>query len=339
MKKIIIFGGSFDPIHNGHIQIALNAFKKVNADKLFFVLSFNSPDKKIHRASWDERLEMLKIGIKKFPNFYISTFESETNEISYTWKTIEFFKNKFPNHEIFFLMGSDQYKNFNKWEKNDYIKDNSKIICHSRESFKIIEKNIIFINKTLDFSSSESIINPKGKLDNEVLDYINENSIYSIFRLKKEKLSEERIKHCIDVANLAKEFSNKYNDKFIKKAYCSGIYHDIAKEMKKNKLVLNAKKILDYNNYPSWKVIHAPMGKYILEKKYLFKDSEVLDAILYHTIPREQPTLLEKIVFCADKLSFRKDRPENKKLIRICKKNINKGYDILLELNKEWVKK
>ncbi|MGL4647112.1 MAG: nicotinate-nucleotide adenylyltransferase [Mycoplasmoidaceae bacterium] len=338
MEKIIIYGGSFDPIHKGHIAIAISAMKKINASKIFFVLSANPPASKKHRTSWDDRLMMLKKVVDKYDHFFISEFENSNPEISYTWKTIKHFYKKYQNAKLYFLMGSDQYINFNTWEKYQYILDHCELICHSRNGDHIKNKDLIFIEDNINISSTDSIMNPKDNLDPLVIDYINENALYALDRLRRQPLSDHRIKHSIEVAELAKIFAKNYDSKIIKQAYCAGIYHDIAKEIPQAKMIEDAKTLLNYDNYPSWKVIHAPMGAYILRTKFGFEDEMILNAIAFHSIPQEHPTIIDKIVFCADKLSYREDRQSNNELISLCKEDINKGFDVLLKLNQEWIK-
>ncbi|MGL5591607.1 MAG: nicotinate-nucleotide adenylyltransferase [Mycoplasmoidaceae bacterium] len=342
MKKIILFGGSFDPIHNGHIKAALEAFKKVNADHLYFVMSYISPDKKTHKATWEQRKEMINIAISNCPFFSVSEIEKENEEISYTYKNIEYFKKNFPNSEIFLLVGSDQFNNFYNWKNYDYIEANCKIICYERKNHLVTKKNgIIFIEEPkIDTSSSELILMPNIEMINqEVLNYINQNSIYGIYRLEKEGMSQSRLNHSIEVANISKKIANKYGKNFQNKAYCAGLYHDIAKEVSMQRQIESSNKLLNYTTYPSWKVIHGPLGKYILEKKYLFNDDEILNAVKYHTIPRNNPKLLEKIVFCADKISSREHRKTDHDLIHLCISNIDKGYEIILQRNMESIKK
>lgn len=342
MKKIILFGGSFDPIHNGHIQVALKAFENINADHLYFIMSYNSPDGKIHKSTWEQRKEMIDIAINNYPFFSVSEIEKKNDEISYSYKNIEYFKKNFPKSELFLLVGSDQFANFHNWKNNEYIKANCKIICYERKNYSIIKEDKIIVIKEpkIDISSSDLILMPNNEMINqEVLQYINKNSIYGIYRLKKEGMSKERLNHSIEVADISKKISEKYGKDFQLKAYSAGLYHDIAKEISMDKQIDCAKKLLNYTNYPSWKVIHGPLGKYILERKYLISDDEVLNAIKFHTIPRSNPTLIEKIVFCADKISSRENRETNYELIDLCISNIDEGYKIILKKNMESIKK
>ena len=90
--KTIIFGGSFDPIHNGHIILAKTALKAINADKVVFLIAKN-PRWKSKRTDDTHRFNMLSLAIKDYPNFEISRLELDSNEeVNYTFDTISRYK-------------------------------------------------------------------------------------------------------------------------------------------------------------------------------------------------------------------------------------------------------
>lgn len=109
--KIILFGGSFDPIHLAHINIAKKALKCLNADKVIFILNNKSKDKFV-TTNISNREDMLNIAIKDIKEFSYSNFETTNTDISYTIDTVKEFKKIYQNDELFLLIGSDQYDNF-----------------------------------------------------------------------------------------------------------------------------------------------------------------------------------------------------------------------------------
>lgn len=366
-KKLIIFGGSFDPIHNGHIKIAKRAFKKVKADKLFFVPCNNHPHDKRISANNEDRIKMLKLGIQGYPRFEICDFEIKRNEISYSIDTINYFKEYYGDYQIYLLIGYDQLLKFKKWHRYEEILEKAKIICHKRNVIKNIsdknEKDNVdtesieeiynFLepnNKNkkelvphisigmffqMNISSSQIRINPKKRyLSPLVLKYINNNGIYAADRLRT-VMSEYRFEHSIRVAQLAVDIAKslKYYP-LLKQAYVAGIYHDYAKEFPKEKQENFWTKLkLRYFKYPSWKVIHAPLGAYEVKKRFFIDDIQVLTAIKNHTILTDNSTL-SKIIYCADKLDVRKDGQLNnaKKILEVCKKDLDSGLSMI---NKE----
>ena len=163
MKKIGIFGGSFDPIHLGHIAIAEEFVKQFDLDRCFFVPNYISPHKinKEVYFSPKERIEIIQNTIKNNPKFKLDTYEINQTNISYTINTIEYFKSKFPNSEFFLLIGTDQLINFHLWHRYEDILEKVKLVVAQRKTEKENLMNkvnfsyYILQNKFIDISSTE----------------------------------------------------------------------------------------------------------------------------------------------------------------------------------------
>lgn len=335
MKKLIIFGGSFDPIHKGHVEIAKRALKKINANKLIFVPCKNHPDSKVLSATDQQRYDMVKLAISSYPEFEVSRFEIDRQQISYTIDTILHIKENYKDYQLYLLIGYDQLISFEHWHRFEEILDNVKIICHPRKVKKeeIKEVNFRYINIknfNINTSSTELRTKPKRKyLDPKVLKYINDKGIYARDRLAL-VVSDYRLEHCLRVGKIAADLAKslKYYT-LIDKAYVAGVYHDYAKEVPKEECLKYARK-LKIKNFISWKVLHGPIAAHLIYKDLLIDDYQVITAVKNHVIPEDFSTLT-KIVFCADKLDIRKDGEiENrKKLLELCKKDISAGFDAI----------
>ncbi|SFW05757.1 Nicotinate-nucleotide adenylyltransferase [Chlamydia abortus] len=113
--KIGIFGGSFDPIHKGHLLVASEAIKSLDLDCLYFVPANKNPFKKDKSyASNLHRINMIKLAIKDNPKMQISEFETNRNCISYTIDTVKYFRNKFKDDDLYLLIGSDNLNSLHK---------------------------------------------------------------------------------------------------------------------------------------------------------------------------------------------------------------------------------
>jgi len=111
--KIAIFGGSFNPVHKGHISIAEHAIAELGLDKLFFVPAYSSPFKtKVKYVDAQHRINMLKLELPEKAE--VSEFETNRKSTSYTIDTVKYFKQKYPNDEIFLIIGSDNVYKLNK---------------------------------------------------------------------------------------------------------------------------------------------------------------------------------------------------------------------------------
>lgn len=119
MYQIGIFGGSFDPVHLGHIRIAEEFVYKFQLKKCILVPTGISPfktDTSSLPISGKHRIEMLRIAFKDKPEFEISDYEIACSGVSYTIDTLRFIKNFNFQHDLFMLIGKDQALRFNKWK-------------------------------------------------------------------------------------------------------------------------------------------------------------------------------------------------------------------------------
>ena len=150
----------------------------------------------------------------------------------------------------------------------------------------------------------------------------------------KESLSEERYNHTLGTADCANKLAKKYGlDE--KKAYLAGLLHDCAK-CKSNdellKIIKQELKNIDEGELQNYKTLHAPVGEYFARTMYNIDDSEILNAIRYHTIGRVNMSLFEKIIFLADKIEENtRDKKYSEEIWQILDKNKGEtGLDMAL---------
>ena len=124
-QKIIIFGGSFDPIHNGHLAVARFAVEHFKADELIFVPAKRSPHKQASPlASGDDRFEMIQLAIEGAAGLTVSDIELSRPEPSFTIDTISHFKNIYGSEAfLYLLIGADGLKELGRWYRiNDILR-------------------------------------------------------------------------------------------------------------------------------------------------------------------------------------------------------------------------
>ena len=150
------------------------------------------------------------------------------------------------------------------------------------------------------------------------------NSIDEIKNYLKENLSSERYFHTLGVMEEAIELAKRYNAD-IKKAEIAGLLHDNAKCMTKEdlrKFISENLPDLDKNELKNYKTLHAPVGAYFAKEKFKISDPEIISAIRWHTLGRDNKTLLEKIVFLADKIEKNtRDIESRNQIIKILDEN------------------
>ncbi|HMU43659.1 MAG TPA: nicotinate-nucleotide adenylyltransferase [Ignavibacteriaceae bacterium] len=133
MSKVGIFGGTFDPIHHGHLITAQSVKEIRSLDKIIFIPAFISPHKQHAKASSAEhRLNMIKLALDEIPFFECSDFEIKQHTISYTIDTLREFK-KFYDH-IDLIIGYDNIFQFHTWKQPDEILELADVIVLKRKS-------------------------------------------------------------------------------------------------------------------------------------------------------------------------------------------------------------
>lgn len=175
MKKGI-FGGTFDPVHNGHLYIAHEALHALELDNVIFMPSGNPPHKTDRRKTDASiRYELVKMAIRNEKRFSISRYEIEQAGLSYTYKTVEHFKELEPETKWYFITGADCLVELKYWKSVDRILNACQLVVFNRPGYSKVEilqqkkrveeeyqKEIIFLDLDLfDISSTaiKSMIN------------------------------------------------------------------------------------------------------------------------------------------------------------------------------------
>ena len=144
MKNIVIYGGGFDPIHNGHLNMALNASKELDAE-VFFVPAHVSVWKERSEVTDEDKVKMVELAIKDsgYPRFHISLFEIENKQDSnYTIDTVKHFKEEYPDSNLYLLIGTDQANKFDQWKECEELAKLSRITVFERPDYTLGQKNV-----------------------------------------------------------------------------------------------------------------------------------------------------------------------------------------------------
>jgi nicotinate-nucleotide adenylyltransferase len=185
--KIGILGGTFNPIHLGHLIFAEQACDILNLSKVLFIPSLLPPHKQVSKdVSAVHRFEMVKEAVKKNKKFEISSLELDRKRKSYTVETLKEVKKKFPEDNFYFLAGSDTL--YVKWRNFSEVLDLVRFVVTERQGYPVkneIDGRIKIIKTTrVDISSSDirTMISKKKSLkyvlNDEVITYIKKNSLY-----------------------------------------------------------------------------------------------------------------------------------------------------------------
>lgn len=184
---IAFFGGSFDPIHIGHILIARDVHELCNIEKIYFMPAFISPFKKPPTATPIQRLNMLKLALEDEPWAFIEDLELKQEKISYTFDSAMLLKDKYQTAPTF-IIGKDAFLSLEKWYRYEELMKIARFIVVNRNMYENLKTkdNIIFCNtRYIEISSSEirdrlrQRKSVKYMLPDKVLDYILRERIYA----------------------------------------------------------------------------------------------------------------------------------------------------------------
>ena len=133
LKKIGLIGGTFDPVHNGHLHLALQAQKLFELQKVIFIPAYRSPHKlDLKPVSCEHRLTMLSLALENQPSFYLDKLEINKNKVSYTIETLKDLNSLHPDWEIFLILGADAFKEIDTWKQSSKLLDFCSILVGTR---------------------------------------------------------------------------------------------------------------------------------------------------------------------------------------------------------------
>lgn len=198
--KIGVMGGTFNPVHYGHLLIAENAYEQFSLDKVVFMPTGRSPHKdEAHILDAAQRSEMIKLAISDNPHFSCSDYEVQKDDVSYTYLTLQAFHERFPGNDLYFIMGADSLAYLDRWQNPEEISGLCTILAAVRDGLNIREltniqdflhkkygTKISFIN-TPNFSVSSRMIRSRAAasqsirylVPDAVEQYIKQQGIYS----------------------------------------------------------------------------------------------------------------------------------------------------------------
>lgn len=193
-KAIGILGGTFDPVHNGHVSIAESFAKSRFIDFLYVVLTPYPPHKEQYDITkFAHRLNMLRLAFEEYENIRVSEIEKELPSPSYTVRTLRYFRKELSGKEIYLCLGEDSVADFKKWHKWSEIIDMCNLLVARRPDTKVeeIEPDLVeriqyVAHEPVDISSTELrnlFTTGKGSsaeklVPDKVADYIREHQLY-----------------------------------------------------------------------------------------------------------------------------------------------------------------
>lgn len=368
-KKIGIMGGTFDPIHYGHLMLAEQIRTSFFLDEILFI-PVGKPPHKTHSISADreQRLEMTRLATLTNPYFHVSDIETKRNETTYTIDTIKRLKESLsPNDQLYFITGADAIILLDTWKNYDELIKLVTFVGATRPGVDLDSLNDKVKQLMTDYNakiemcyipalaiSSTDIRNRVNDeksirylLPESVESYIEFAGLYKAHHqdyhvLKeylKRNLSKHRYEHTLETAKLARKLAIRYNVDPINAEF-AGLCHDFAKEIDRESML---KHIEDFTVYfdPCIKknpnLAHGEVGAELLSKYFGIEDEAILDAIRWHTYGNKYMSTLSKIIYVADIIEPTRDFEGIIKLRHLAYEDLDQTMIAYYELNNSYL--
>lgn len=368
--KTGIYGGSFNPIHKGHLTAAMSAARQLGLDRLFLIPASVPPHKQLSAdsASAQQRLEMTVLATAEMDcKVEVLDMELKRTGKSYTSDTLRELKAKYPQDELWLLMGTDMFLSFHTWHEPEVILSLASLAAFSRteegedEEFAAQERfleetfgaNVVTLENpdVIEISSTEvRAALPAGDgeeyLTAAVYGYILRHGLYGTKADLKHLTEEElrcvalsylkprRMAHVLGAETEAVRLARRYGvDE--KEARTAALLHDCTKKLNiEEQLALCEQYGVQLDEMQIWalKLQHAITGAEVARDVFGVSDA-VYEAIRWHTTGKADMTALEKVIYLADYIEPTRDFPGVEELRRAVYEDLDRGLLLGLEMS------
>ena len=344
MSRIGIYGGSFNPVHNGHVLAAREFLRLLKLDCLQLIPANDPPHKMLpaFTPSPADRFDLLSIAMRDIPGVTVSDMELKREGKSYSIETVEAIHEENPNDELYLLMGSDMLLSFETWKRFESLfqlatigvlcrmdrNENERMMleaCAERFRREYGAKIVLLENQRIEVSSTTArrmLFFGCGEeyVPNAVFDAICKRGLYGtggnyrnlptaeLMKIALSIYDAKRVPHAIGCAETARKLAEKYGaDPSL--AERAGILHDVTKALRTpEQLRLCEKYAIMTGEYSGAqaKLLHGKTAASIA--KHIFGECDaVCESISWHTTGKANMTALEKIVYLADYIEPNRD--------------------------------
>lgn len=351
MSQTVLYGGTFNPIHRGHLDICVRARTAVQADRVLLMPTAQPPHK---FAGWlapdRDRLAMCAAAARDHDFITISDYELRRGGRSYTVETLRHLLAEQPEETYWLLIGTDMFLTFTQWREWEEIGRMASLLVACREEGEtealrrqqaaLAEHGIktrLLENPPMPMSSTEirrelRETGTTDKLAPQVLEHIRERGLYlhdpqDVDYLReyiRPLMTEYRYRHSLGVERQAVKMARRFGAD-VHKAAVAGILHDVCKDMPKGALLQNILESgiingIDFKSSPQ--LLHSYAGALYLESHMEIHDPEIIDAVRYHTTGRAEMSLLETVIYLADLSSDDREYADVEEMRRLCREDL-----------------
>ena len=376
MKKVLLYGGTFDPPHNGHINNLRAALELVQPDRVIVMPAGIPPHKAASATPGEVRLAMCDCFKALSPLVEVSDWELRQGGRSFTVHTLEMLRARFPDAALYLSVGSDMLLTFQLWCRWQDILQMATLVVESRrpgddaalaEAARVLEGyggRVLFARaESYPCASSDLRTGkiPRARwgqyLPPSVLQVIETRGLYrqatpprqggtgimtceEAKELVKPRLSHKRWTHTKNVKKMAVQLAQRWGEN-PEKAALAALLHDSAKELPREALLqIFADNAIIAENAPARPaaIWHGIAAAILAEKQWGVTDPEILSAIRCHTTGKPGMSLLDKILYLADMTSDERDWPGVEELRRLEMEDLDKALLVALKQSIDFVK-
>lgn len=372
MERIGVYGGTFNPPHMGHIQAARQAMEALDLQKLLLIPDGEAPHKSLPAGSptSQQRLEMLSLAAAGEKGMEVSSLELERQGKSYTFQTMQALGERYPEAELYLILGTDMFECFHQWREPEKILAAATlaVVCRGEKGERqrcekqleriramggravLLENTAVPISSTqlrrlIAFRCAGEFLNPA------VAAYIREQGLYDATAAWKNLpmaeleqvvirlLNPNRVAHVLGCRDTAVALAKRWGADEVD-AGRAGILHDITKALD-GPLQLTLCRaygtVLDDFSQKNPKTLHALTGALVAGE--LFGENErVVSAIRSHTTGKANMNLLETILYVADYMEPNRDFPGVEKLRELAFSDLRAALKLGLEMTLDHLK-
>lgn len=320
MTRIGILGGTFNPIHNAHVQMAKIARDEAHLDRVLIMVAADPPHKSVAGSvPAEERLGLARLAVEEEARVEVSDLEIRRGGKSYTLLTLQQLKAEIPDAELFLILGSDMLGDLPNWYHPEEVLRLSSVLCVPRTG---IEENdaetaaalarrygavITLLQGRADRIASTEIrdrmaagLPTEGLMPEAVAQACYESGAYfrpeirSLQRKLRAALTKKRYRHVCATMRAAAELAANWGQD-AKRAQLAALLHDCAKC-----LPARTQEVFSGDESGIWRVHHAFAGAVVARTEYGVTDETILRAIRLHTTGDEGMTAFDAVIYAAD---------------------------------------
>ena len=369
-ERIGLMGGSFNPIHHAHIQLAQMAMREAALDKVIFIPTGNPPHKREGLAPAGQRMQMVRLALSKEANLYPSDIEMNRNGMVYTVDTLIMLKNQMPDVSFYYIVGEDTLYDLVHWRSPEKVFAMCQFVVCKRAGAEVnvsvpeVTAELKRLGAKFSYLSGEAgdlsstVIRmqlshgeePCG-LPPAVMEYVRVMGLYGTtpspwgFAPFMDKLSGsmslKRFVHTLCVAYAARRLARLHGEDE-EKAALAGLLHDCAKGVDLKRMQEYVKSLgmkVDKDVFSSGALLHSLAGAHLARQEYGVKDQAVLSAIENHTLGNAPMSKLDMIVYLADKIEpQRENYPGLDQIRSLAEKDLRDALLLSFERTESYVK-